>query len=205
MRRDLLACSDAQARFLVDYDQSVADQTAPSATWQRLRESLIDALFDQERHYVAQVNSGRVTEDVLSPDLARYLAEALITVSVGEPHPLFAPLGSPRGRGNRQPRRIKVDVLKAADYLTAVDLGLLTDPAPHQTVATHYGVSIRQVRRWHQEEGNLTARRSSMERRNQHLEQGPSSRLNPQVIRTLMQMGGERYRRLTRKQGRKPS
>lgn len=199
LRQDLVACSDAQARFLIHFDQSVADQTAPPATWQHLREALIDALCDQERHYLARLNSGQLTEDVLSPQLTRYLAEALMTVSTGEPHPLFTPIETRQGRGNRQPRLLNADILKAADYLTAVDLGLLTDGTPHKTVANHYGVSIRQVRRWHRGEGDLEVRRSRMERRYKNLALGSMPGLNPRVIERLMEIGGDRYRRLSRK------
>ncbi|MEQ1802603.1 MAG: hypothetical protein ABL989_11825 [Gammaproteobacteria bacterium] len=202
IRKELLACSEAQAQFHHAFDQSVIDRTAPPETWQQLRLALIAGLKDQEKYYYAAYNAGQLTEEVLPQDMAQFLREALRDLVAGDPHPLFAPHPIPSGRGHRHPRRIRTLVDRAVDYLTAVELGLLKDPHPSKTVGEHYGVTLRQVRRWHSESGDLDTRRSRMEDRYQERLPGPISRLNPKILRFLMECGGESYQQAIRSQKR---
>jgi hypothetical protein len=188
-----VACSEAQARFLLALDQSVLDRSAAAEVWQRLRLVLIDALGDQERYYYSALNDGRLTEQVLSADIARFLRDALGDTVAGAHHPLFTPLPIPGGRGNRRPQRILILVDRAVDYLTAVDLGLLPDRDAQQRVSEHYDVSLRQVRRWRTDAGDLVAREALMKARYQELIPGPLSRLKPTILRQLMEWGGDAY------------
>lgn len=198
IRKELLACSEAQAQFHHAMDQSVIDRAAPPETWQRLRLALIAALQDQEKHYYAAYNARQLTEQILPAEMAQFLREALRDLAAGDPHPLFAPHPIPSGRGNRHPRRIRTLVDRAVDYLTAVELGLLEDPHPGKTVGEHYGVTVRQVRRWDSASGDLDTRRSRMEARYQERLPGPISRLNPKMLRFLMECGGESYQQAVR-------
>jgi len=91
---------------------------------------------------------------------------------------------------------------RAIDYLTAVDLGLLADRNARQIVSVHYGVTGRQVGRWLGDAGGLEARQALMEARYQERLPGPVSRLNPKILRKLMEWGGEAYQQAVRQRKR---
>ena len=88
------------------------------------------------------------------------------------------------------------------DYLTAVDLTLLADPQARKTVSQFYGVSVRQIRRWHSDAGDLGTRQARMQARYQERLPCPLSRLNPTILRHLMEWGGEAYRQAVRNRKR---
>jgi hypothetical protein len=186
--------SDAYVQYLA-LEYRWGPTTLDPRYWQSIRKTVVGMLRDHENAVLRPALS--VT---LPTEVARRLRMGLESLSHGDHVPLFEPHRWAGGKGNLRSKGDQDAIDAAVAYLTAVDLGLITDRRSRTTIAEAYRVTRQQVRRWIVAAANKTRQRAWIEqfmRRLHPLARAPDF---PRIIKKLMQIRAGMYRKSRRMQ-----
>ena len=166
---------------------------APESARPRLERALQESVVESLKEHLTFLADSR-SGTALPKDIANLLISGFLDLLSGETNSIFMPARPSGGKSNKRSRHRQRQIDHAINYLTGVELGLVSDQQSRQTVATRYGVTPQTVARWLAKAGSIGERETQAKKAWSVAWERQPERIERLLTKTMMSCGKE-YRR----------